>query len=170
MMGGKINVDSKFGIGSTFRIYLEQEIISMDIPESNSEEIEINYETLQGKRILIVDDSKINLKVANQILKPYQFDITLAESGYESLELLETKTFDLIFMDIMMPKMNGVETLRRLKEIDGFDIPVIALTADALEGMDEKYKNAGFDDYLSKPIDKYQIDKVLKKFLGGKEK
>ena len=167
MMGGKITVSSKFGEGSTFRIYLEQEIISMDIPESSTEEIEIDYSTHNGKRILIVDDSKINLKVANQILKPYNFNVKLVESGYEALELMESQTFDLILMDIMMPKMNGVETLRRLKKMEGFDIPVIALTADAIEGTDEKYLNAGFDGYLSKPIDRYELDRALKKFLGG---
>lgn len=169
MMGGKITVNSKFGEGSTFRVYLEQEIISMEIPEGTTEEIEIDYTKHIGKRILIVDDSKINLKVANQILKPYNFNVKLVESGYEALECLESGTFDLILMDIMMPKMNGIETLRRLKKIDGFDIPVVALTADAIEGTDEKYLNAGFDDYLSKPIDRYALDRVLKKFLGGKK-
>ncbi len=169
MMGGKITVNSKFGEGSTFRIYLEQEIISMEIPESTAEEIEIDYSKHNGKRILIVDDSKINLKVANQILKPYNFNVKLVESGYEALELMESQTFDLILMDIMMPKMNGVETLRRLKKMEGFDIPVVALTADAIEGMDEKYLNAGFDGYLSKPIDRYELDRALKKFLGGKK-
>ncbi len=169
MMGGKITVSSKFGEGSTFRIYLEQEIISMDVPESSTEEIEIDYSTHNGKRILIVDDSKINLKVANQILKPYNFNVKLVESGYEALELMESQTFDLILMDIMMPKMNGVETLRRLKKMEGFDIPVVALTADAIEGTDEKYLNAGFDGYLSKPIDRYELDRALKKFLGGKK-
>lgn len=168
MMGGKITVNSKYESGSVFRIYLEQEIVSMEVPLNSNEEIEIDYNANPGKRILIVDDSKINLKVANQILKPYQFDVVLAESGYEALELMESKTFDLILMDIMMPKMNGVETLRRLKEIEGFNLPVIALTADAIEGTDEKYLKAGFDAYLSKPIDKYHLDKVLKKFLGGK--
>lgn len=169
MMGGKVTVDSKYGEGSVFRIYLEQEIINMEIPKGNTEEIEIDYNAHQGKRILIVDDSKINLKVASQILKPYNFTLITAESGFESLELMESQTVDLILMDIMMPKMNGVETLRRLKEMDGFNIPVVALTADAIEGTDEKYKNAGFDDYLSKPIDKYQLDRVLNKFLGGKK-
>lgn len=67
-----------------------------------------------------------------------------------------------------MPKMNGIETLRRLKTIEGFDIPVIALTADAIEGTDEKYLNAGFDAYLSKPIDRYDLDRILNKYLGGK--
>lgn len=169
MLGGKISVNSKFGEGSTFRIYLEQEIISMEIPKSKSEEIEIDYEAHKGKKVLIVDDSKINLKVANQILKPYNFDIKLVESGYEALEILESETFDLILMDIMMPKLNGIETLRRLKEMEGFDIPVVALTADALEGTDEKYISAGFNDYLSKPIDKYHLDRVLKKYLKGEK-
>lgn len=169
MMGGKISVDSKFEEGSVFRVYLEQEIISMEVPESISEEIEIDYTANPGKRILIVDDSKINLKVANQILKPYNFNVKMVESGFETLELMESQTFDLILMDIMMPKMNGVETLRRLKTIDGFDIPVIALTADAIEGTDEKYLNAGFDAYLSKPIDRYELDRVLNKYLGGNE-
>jgi len=168
MMGGKITVQSKFEEGSVFRINLEQEIISMEIPESNTEEIQIDYDLHKGKSILIVDDSKINLKVANQILKPYDFKVKTAESGFEALEIMESQTFDLILMDIMMPKMNGIETLRRLKEIDGFDIPVVALTADAIEGTDEKYINAGFNDYLSKPIDKMQLDRVLNKFLGGK--
>lgn len=169
MMGGKITVDSKFEEGSVFRVYLEQDIISMEVPENNTEEIEIDYNAHRGKRILIVDDSKINLKVANQILKPYNFDVKLVESGFECLEIMETSTFDLILMDIMMPKMNGVETLRKLKEINGFDIPVIALTADAIEGTDEKYLNAGFDAYLSKPIDRYELDRILNKYLGGNE-
>lgn len=169
MMGGKITVDSKFDEGSVFRIYLEQEIISMEIPEDNNEEIEIDYSANPGKSILIVDDSKINLKVANQILKPYNFNIKLVESGFKALELMESQTFDLILMDIMMPKMNGIETLRRLKTIEGFDIPVIALTADAIEGTDEKYLNAGFDAYLSKPIDRYELDRILNKYLGGNE-
>jgi len=168
MMGGRISVASNYGEGSTFRVTLEQDLISMEVPIGNSEEIEIDYSLHKGKRILVVDDSKINLKVANNILKPYEFKIVEASSGFEALELAETGTFDLILMDIMMPKMNGVEALRRLKEIPGFDIPVVALTADAIEGQDEKYIQAGFNDYLSKPIDRYQLNRVLNKYLGGK--
>ena len=168
MMGGRITVSSNYGEGSTFRINIEQDLISMEAPVGSSEEIEIDYSLHIGKRILVVDDSKINLKVANNILKPYNFTIVEACSGFEALELAETGTFDLILMDIMMPKMNGVECLRRLKEIPGFDIPVVALTADAIEGQDEKYIQAGFNDYLSKPIDRYQLNRVLNKYLGGK--
>ena len=168
MMGGRITVSSNYGEGSTFRINIEQDLISMEAPVGSSEEIEIDYSLHSGKRILVVDDSKINLKVANNILRPYNFTIVEATSGFEALELAETQTFDLILMDIMMPKMNGVECLRRLKEIPGFDIPVVALTADAIEGQDEKYIQAGFNDYLSKPIDRYQLNRVLNKYLGGK--
>ena len=168
MMGGRITVSSNYGEGSTFRINIEQDLISMEAPVGSSEEIEIDYSLHSGKRILVVDDSKINLKVANNILRPYNFTIVEATSGFEALELAETGTFDLILMDIMMPKMNGVECLRRLKEIPGFDIPVVALTADAIEGQDEKYIQAGFNDYLSKPIDRYQLNRVLNKYLGGK--
>lgn len=169
MMGGRVTVQSKYGEGSTFRVYLEQEIVSMEIPEDKSEEIEIDYSLHTGKRILVVDDSKINLKVALQILKPYNFNVVTAESGFEAIDLAQSQTFDLVLMDIMMPKMNGIEALRRLKEISGFDVPVVALTADAIEGTDEKYINAGFNDYLSKPIDRYLLNKVLNKYLGGKK-
>ena len=169
MMVGRINVFSKYGEGSKFRVYLEQEIVSMEIPEGNQEEIEIDYEAHKGKRILVVDDSKINIKVACQILKPYSFNVVSAESGYEALDIAKSQTFDLILMDIMMPKMDGIEALRRLKEINGFNVPVIALTADAIEGQDEKYISAGFNDYLSKTIDKYELNRVLNKFLGGKD-
>ncbi len=168
MMGGRIAVSSNYGEGSTFRINIEQDLVSMEAPNVNSEEIEIDYSLHTGKRILIVDDSKINLKVAHNILKPYNFTIVEATSGFEALELTETQTFDLILMDIMMPKMNGIECLRRLKEIPGFDIPVVALTADAIEGQDEKYIQVGFNDYLSKPIDRYQLNRILNRYLTGK--
>lgn len=167
MMGGRINAVSKYEEGSTFRVYLEQEIVSMEIPEAREEIIEVDYSEFKNKKVLIVDDSKINLKVAVNIMKPYNFNITTAESGYEALEKAETQTFDIIFMDIMMPKMNGIETLRRLKEMDKFDIPVIALTADAIEGTEEKYLQAGFNGYLSKPIDRNLLSKMIHKYLGG---
>ncbi len=168
MMGGRISVFSKYEEGSTFRVYLEQNIVSMEIPTSNSEEIEIDYSSFVGKKVLLVDDSKINLKVAQNILKPYNLNLVSVESGAECLQKVQESTYDLILMDIMMPKMDGVETLKKLKEIEGFDVPVVALTADAIEGTDEKYKSVGFDDYLSKPIDRYLLNKVLTKFLGGK--
>ena len=169
LMGGRITVFSKYGEGSTFRIYLEQEIISMEVPESeNTEEEEITYKDYSDKKILIVDDSKINLKVAETLMKPYNFEMDTAISGYEAIEKVNNKHYDLIFMDIMMPKLNGVETLDKLREKEDFTTPVVALTADAIEGTDEKYLSVGFNSYLSKPIDRNLLNKVINKYLGGK--
>lgn len=168
LMGGRITVFSKYGEGSTFRIYLEQEIINMEVPKTEELEKEIIYQQYNGKKILIVDDSKINLKVAQTLMKPYNFEIDTAISGEEALEKANNKQYDLIFMDIMMPKMNGVETLYKLKENEDFITPVIALTADAIEGTDEKYLNIGFNSYLSKPIDRKLLNKVINKYLGRK--
>ena len=168
LMGGRITVFSKYGEGSTFRIYLEQEIISMEVPETEAAEEEISYKEYPDKKILIVDDSKINLKVAQTLMKPYKTQIELAASGIEAIELVKTNKYDLIFMDIMMPKMNGVETLEKLREKEDFTTPVVALTADAIEGTDEKYLSVGFNSYLSKPIDRKALNKVINKYLGGK--
>ena len=122
---------------------------------------------IQRKKILIVDDSKINLKVAETLMKPYNFEMDTAISGYEAIEKVNNKHFDLIFMDIMMPKLNGVETLDKLREKEDFTTPVVALTADAIEGTDEKYLSVGFNSYLSKPIDRKLLNKVINKYLGG---
>ena len=168
LMGGRITVFSKYGEGSTFRIYLEQEIINMEVPKTEELDEEMIYQQYNDKKILIVDDSKINLKVAQTLMKPYNFEIDTAISGEEALEKANHKQYDLICMDIMMPKMNGVETLYKLKENEDFITPVIALTADAIEGTDEKYLNIGFNSYLSKPIDRKLLNKVINKYLGRK--
>ena len=166
MMGGRIMVASEYEQGSNFRITLMQDIVSMEIPSHPTEEIEINYNLRPNSKILVVDDSKINLKVAANILKPYNANVTLVESGFEAIEKCKYETYDLILMDIMMPKKNGVETMNDLKAM-GVNIPIIALTADAIEGQAEKYLESGFNAYLAKPIDRYELNRVLQKYLGG---
>ena len=166
MMGGKITVYSKYQVDSIFRVYLNQEIIQMEVPKEETtikKEIARSY---PGKKVLIVDDSAINLKVATHLMKDYNFTIDTCLSGIEAIEKVKKTKYDIIFMDIMMPKKNGVETLNELKEDKKFNTPVIALTADAIEGTEEKYLNAGFDSYLSKPIDREMLDKIVQKYLG----
>ena len=122
---------------------------------------------LKGKRILIVDDNKLNLKVASKFLSNYNPVIETVESGFECIDKIKNgETYDLILMDDMMPKMSGVETLHRLHENPDCNIPTIALTANAIEGMKEKYLSEGFDDYLSKPIDKLELNNVINKYLN----
>lgn len=164
LMGGKIVVQSVYGKGSKFTVALDQTIKSMivDVEEKQVvEEID-----LKGKRILIVDDNKLNLKVASKFLSNYNPVIETVESGFECIDKIKNgETYDLILMDDMMPKMSGVETLKELKKLDKFTMPVVALTANAVAGMREKYISDGFDDYLAKPIDKQELKRVLSNLL-----
>ena len=122
-----------------------------------------------NKRLLVVDDNKLNLKVASKCLSAFNFEVETANSGIECVDRINNgEKFDLIFMDIMMPQMDGVETMHKLKSLEGFTIPVIALTADAVEGSREKYLEAGFDDYVSKPIDQMTLGETLNKFIDLK--
>ena len=167
LMGGKITVISDYGKGSTFKFVVIQEIVNVEIKEKSSNTISFDYNTFEGKNALIVDDSKLNLKVAENVLKNFLVTTESVTSGLECLSCVNSKKYDIIFMDIMMPNMSGVEVLRKLRE-NGVNTPVIALTADAIEGQEEKYMSEGFDGYISKPINKEKLSYVLNKYLGGK--
>ena len=164
LMGGTIVVQSVYGEGSKFTVALDQTIKSMVVDvEEKQETNEIN---LDNKKILIVDDNKLNLKVASKFLSKYNPIIDTSESGFECIDKIKNgNNYDLILMDDMMPKMSGVETLKELKKIEKFNIPVVALTANAVSGMKEKYLNEGFNDYLSKPIDKEELRRVLSNLI-----
>ncbi len=163
MMGGKIVVSSIYEKGSTFTVYLNQQIVDGEYVETKESVETVHYD---NQKVLVVDDNNLNLKVANKLLSEYNLDIDLVSSGDECLKSVNAKTYDLILMDIMMPKMSGIETLKKLKEIAGFNTPVIALTADAIQGKSNKYLEVGFDDYLSKPIDKNELNKILSKLFS----
>ena len=119
----------------------------------------------KGNVLLVVDDNNVNLKVASRMLKEFNFEIETAHSGFECLEKVKNSKYNLIFMDIMMPQMNGVETMQKLKSMDGWNTPIIALTADSMDGSREKYLAAGFDEYVSKPIIKQILQETLNKYV-----
>lgn len=166
LMNGKIVVQSVYGQGSKFTVAIDQKIMDKEVIEEE-EKIEVTDKVdASGMKILIVDDNKVNLKVADRLLKDYNAEITTVSSGFECVELIRSgKDFDLILLDDMMPKMSGVETLHKLKEDASFNIPTVALTANAISGMREKYLSEGFDDYLSKPIDRTELNQIIKKYL-----
>ena len=169
LMGGKINVSSKFGTGSIFVVSIPQKISKMnkDLTETQlidigviKERVNIDY---SNKSILIVDDNKLNIKVAKKSIDTLGFkEVDECYNGKECVEKVLNKHYDVILMDIMMPVMNGEVALEELKKIPNFNTPVIALTADAIAGSEEKYKSEGFIDYLSKPFSKDQIKEKLK--------
>ena len=171
LMGGKIVVQSIYGKGSKFGVAIDQRIVQgneLEKLKNEKQEVkEVDIKNLNNKKVLIVDDNILNIKVAQRLLKPYNLDIDTSLSGLECLDKVRSgNQYDLILLDDMMPKMSGVETLNKLKEINGYSIPTVALTANAITGMREKYLNDGFDDYLGKPIERNELDRVLKKYLN----
>ena len=166
LLGGKINVESTFGKGSIFMVTLPQKITSSPILETKSksknlEQIESQI-AYQEKSILIVDDNKLNIKVARRAIKSLNFkEVDECYNGQEVLSKVKDKHYDIILMDIMMPIMSGVTAMKELKKIKDFDIPVIALTADAVSGAQEKYRLLGFTDCVTKPFTKELIKEKI---------
>lgn len=168
MMGGKINVESRFGEGSIFMVRIPQKISKISRPMSEKElmdtatKLNIKENVEYGnKRILIVDDNKLNIKVARRALTDFKFEIDECYDGEECLDKVKIQDYDLILMDIMMPNMSGETALKKLRENKEFNTPVVALTADAVAGSREKYINQGFIDYIAKPFSRDQIKEKL---------
>ena len=168
MMGGKINVQSQYGKGSIFIVTIPQTIAEVEMPLTNTQAIDLRrindalIEKYKGMHILIVDDNKLNIKVARKAIADFGFIIDEALDGYECLEKIQNgEKYDLILMDIMMPNMSGETCLKKLKENSSFNTPVIALTADAVAGAKERYLSEGFKDYLQKPFSREQMKEKL---------
>jgi CheY-like chemotaxis protein/anti-sigma regulatory factor (Ser/Thr protein kinase) len=177
LLGGTLRVDSVYGKGSAFSVKVVQTVVDRkplgDFEKQYKESLR-KGEGYKQKfiapmgRILIVDDSAMNLAVAQGLLKQTRLQIDVAGSGEECLELLQRKTYHLICLDHMMPGMDGIETLhaiRALKDNPSKDIPVIALTANAVAGARELYIKEGFQDYLTKPIEAEKFEDMLIKYL-----
>ena len=167
LMNGKIVVQSVFGKGSKFTVSIDQRVVNNPTIKLEENEEPAEKIVAHNKKVLLVDDNKINLKVAERLLESYGIDTESVESGFAALEKIQNgEKYDMILLDDMMPKLSGVETLKKLKEIPGFKIITIALTANALTGMREKYLSDGFDDYLAKPINKDELNKIINKYLN----
>lgn len=161
LMHGTINFTTTYQVGTTFTIMLPQEIYYQDIitlPKLK--------DLTKSKRVLIVDDNPLNIKVAKRALEALNYtNLDTCDSGFKCLEKIKNgSSYDIILMDIMMPGMSGTQTLENLKNISTFKTPVVALTADALMGANQKYLNQGFSAYLAKPYTKEQLKNILNKY------
>lgn len=162
LMNGTINVRSYYGSGSVFIIEIPQKI-SNEI-SNNTKENNIIY---NNKTILLVDDDELNNKVLTRLLTKYNINLIACKNGKECIDKINNnEKYDLIFMDIMMKDINGIDTLKELKKNSNFNTPVIAFTADALSTSKEKYLKEGFNDYISKPFKKEELEEKLKEYLG----
>lgn len=177
MMGGSITADSTYGKGSVFHITLPQKVVGsgkIGDFKSRIEKMEQERKMYQRKfvseesRILVVDDTPMNHVVVTELLKPTKIQIDSARSGKEGIAKQHETKYDVIFLDYRMPEMDGVETLEEMradKESPNKDTPIIALTANAITGSRENFLRAGFDDYLSKPIDSEKLEEMLLRYL-----
>ena len=177
LMHGKMEIESEYGKGSTFHITIPQKIIDYEpigdfkAMYERSIQMRKNYQETfiaPDAKALIVDDNDMNLAVAKGFLKKTQIQIKTAMSGQECLDILLKEKFDINFMDHMMPNMDGIETLKHIQEEYGDtyeNVPIIALTANAISGAKEMYLSKGFSDYLAKPIESDKIEAILLKYL-----
>lgn len=173
MMDGELFVTSEYGKGSTFAFDIITSVESWTgvgnlgnmLQNTAVKAFEVEFSAPQAK-ILVVDDNGMNLKVARGALKPYGINPDCASSGLEGILMAQQKRYDIIFMDHMMPVMDGVETMQKMRLLaGGKDFEIIALTANALSGVEEKYVSAGFNGFLAKPIEPQNLDLVLRKHL-----
>ena len=177
MMGGKITVDSIYQKGSVFTIQIEQDIVNenpmghMDFMTRGSTHKRKKYKQIfeaPDAHVLVVDDNEMNLLVAKKLLRETKIQVDLAKSGKECLELTKQHFYNVIFMDHMMPEMDGVETLNRVRQQENGlcrEVPVIALTANVTAGAEQIYQDKGFQNYLAKPISSSLLEAVLLKYL-----
>ena len=171
LMHGQLVVQSVYGKGSKFTVSIDQKIAPSTVKLEDT--IEVSRDELAkdkdivGKSVLVVDDNKLNIKVATRLLEEYGITVDSCMSGAECLEKVKVIKYDLIFMDDMMPRMSGTETFHKLKEDPNFNTPVVVLTANAIAGMEEKYLSEGFNGYLAKPIERKALDSIINKYLNN---
>ena len=174
LMGGKIWFESEYEVGTTFFVDLPLKVID-PTPVGNVSQTTVSarvkdFLDCTDFTALVVDDSALNLKVAERLLKKYNFSVDTATSGKDCVYKFKYGNhYDIIFLDHMMPEMDGIETVRILRRLDDYEIPpIIALTANVMNGMGEKYLSEGFDGYLPMPIDTLELDRIIHKFFGDK--
>lgn len=168
LMGGNIQVTSKKGEGTAVALTLPMDRgTGEQLPSKEIEQVDTSI--IAGKRILVTDDNELNRLVASGILSDYKADVVEAENGSDAVSLVDGSGFDLVLMGIQMPVMDGIEATKLIRHKIGIQLPVIALTAYAITGDNQKCLDAGMDDYLSKPFEEQQLLAMVCKWLKKKE-
>ena len=176
LMHGTIMVESEYGKGSVFTVRIQQKAMGSQLVGKLHEDRSARRQrrkytpsfVAKDARVLVVDDNRVNLTVIRGLLRETQMEIECVESGVECLEAVQREKYHIILLDHMMPGLDGVETLQRLKELEenkSKDAVVIALTANAMSGMREMFLEKGFDDYISKPVDPVALEQAMVRFL-----
>ena len=167
MQNGELLVESEEGKGSAFIIRIPYQL-SMEVMQENESNQEIDYKSLGHKKVLVAEDVELNQYLARHILESWDFEVTIVNNGKEAVEQLQAEPFDCILMDVQMPEMDGMEATRHIRQLPDpikANIPIIALTANALKGDSERYLAAGMNDYLAKPFDEPRLFRVISRNL-----
>ena len=167
MMGGDIIVDSEYEQGTVFMIIIPVVLGKKEEVKSNKGLLEGHTLLAPDAKVLVVDDNEFNIRVAEGLLSLFEINVHKATSGKEAIELVQKDDYDVVFMDHMMPEMDGVEATGIIRKLgDKYKkLPIIALTANAVQGAKEMFLSSGFDDFISKPIDIQELYKILKEWL-----
>lgn len=167
MMGGKLEVKSTYGAGTEFFFRIFQKFVPADLETEEKVDENMNFTAPEAK-ILVVDDNEMNRKVAVGLLEPLQMQIDLADNGKKALVMIQEKKYHMIFMDHMMPIMDGVEATKCLRQMEDSyykELPVIALTANAMKESKQMFEEAGMNGFVAKPIEMKQICRTIRKWL-----
>jgi PAS domain S-box-containing protein len=167
MQNGELLVQSEEGKGSTFTIRIPYQL-SMEAMQDNDINQDIDYKSLGHKKVLVAEDVELNQYLARHILESWDFEVTIVSNGKEAVDQLQAAPYDCILMDVQMPEMDGMEAtrhIRRLTDPVKANIPIIALTANALKGDSERYLAVGMNDYLAKPFDEARLFRVISRNL-----
>lgn len=170
-MNSQLVVESVYGKGSTFSFVLLQKEVA-DNPAYLSDSLKENIKSaitvpdMKNKKVLIVDDTYMNIKIFKALVAPYKLDVSCAQSGRQALDMIKKEKYNIVFLDYMMPGMDGVETFKEIRKIDDYiNVPVIAMTGNYSATAREEYISLGFTDYLEKPIIPKYLEEVIGKFL-----
>lgn len=172
LMGGQIQVESEYGVGTKFYFTIKQglvkepEIKEKEEHNQKKEKAGMKFKAPKAK-VLVADDSAVNLKVFKALVAPLELQVDTAENGKIAVEMVEKNYYDIVFMDHMMPVMDGVEAMKNIRQLDSDkrDIKIIALTANAVVGVKEQLIESGMDDFISKPIRIKELLEIFRKYL-----
>lgn len=177
MMNGEVSVESEYGKGSAFTVVIQQKILdasAMDKIYTNSNEVSEDYGMtdmkLENVRVLIVDDNMMNLKMAKRSMEHYGMTVDIAGSGKLAIDMCRQTHYRIVFMDQMMPVMDGVEAMKEIRKLDdyyavGGEAKIVILTANTMSGMRTQMMQEGFDEFLGKPINFKQLERLLKRYI-----
>ncbi|MDR0903337.1 MAG: response regulator [Ruminococcus sp.] len=185
LMNGTMTIESEYGVGSTFTVSVPQKVSADKIigaelaanlsnfsysRDKQTAKMQVIREYMPYGKVLVVDDVETNLYVAEGLIRPYGITVETVTSGFAAIDLVNSgKTYDIIFMDHMMPQMDGIETVEKLRA-GGYKLPIVALTANALTGNEAMFREKGFDDFISKPIDIRRLNTSLNRFVRNEKK